>query len=115
MTAAYNARVGLSHALLRSQHQGPSAHCHHRARNLAINQPFKLCMLPFFFLSIPTKLSKSAMLDSCTRVRAFRLAIFPAMWPVIITTCLFSFLLAHNDIAVTTRLVSQDNQTTAPS
>jgi ABC-type glycerol-3-phosphate transport system permease component len=36
------------------------------------------------------------------------------MWPGVITTGLFSFLLAYNDFAVTTMLLSQDNQTMVP-
>ena len=33
------------------------------------------------------------------------------MWPGIITTGLFSFLLAYKDFAVTAMLLSQENQT----
>ena len=33
------------------------------------------------------------------------------MWPGVITTGLFSFLLAYNDFAVTAMLLSQENQT----
>ena len=33
------------------------------------------------------------------------------MWPGIITTGLFSFLLAYNDFAVAAMLLSQENQT----
>jgi len=36
------------------------------------------------------------------------------MWPGVITTGLFSFLLAYNDFAVTAMLLSQDNQTMVP-
>lgn len=81
---------------------------------VAINQPFTLWMLHSFFLSIPTELDESAMVDGCTRFQAFRLAIIPVMWPGVITTGLFSFLLAYNDFAVTAMLLSQDNQTMVP-
>ena len=36
------------------------------------------------------------------------------MWPGVITTGLFSFLLAYNDFAVTAMLLSSDNQTMVP-
>ena len=36
------------------------------------------------------------------------------MWPGVITTGLFSFLLAYNDFAVTAMLLSQENQTMVP-
>ena len=38
----------------------------------------------------------------------------PVMWPGVITTGLFSFLLAYNDFAVTSMLLSQENQTMVP-
>ncbi|OUD10020.1 ABC transporter permease [Marivivens niveibacter] len=81
---------------------------------VAINQPFTLWMLHSFFLSIPKDLDESAMVDGCTRLQAFRLVIVPVMWPGIITTGLFSFLLAYNDFAVGAMLLSQENQTMIP-
>jgi multiple sugar transport system permease protein len=36
------------------------------------------------------------------------------MWPGVVTTGLFSFLLAYNDFAVTAMLLTQDNQTIIP-
>ena len=81
---------------------------------VAINQPFTLWMLHSFFLSIPKDLDESAMVDGCTRFQAFRMVIIPVMWPGVVTTGLFSFLLGYNDFAVTSMLLSQDNQTMIP-
>jgi multiple sugar transport system permease protein len=81
---------------------------------VAINQPFTLWMLHSFFLSIPKDLDESAMVDGCTRFQAFRMVIIPVMWPGVVTTGLFSFLLAYNDFAVTSMLLSADNQTMVP-
>ena len=81
---------------------------------VAINQPFTLWMLHAFFLNIPKDLDESAMVDGCTRFQAFRHVIIPVMWPGVITTGLFSFLLAYNDFAVTAMLLSQENQTMVP-
>lgn len=81
---------------------------------VAINQPFTLWMLHSFFLSIPKDLDESAMVDGCSRFEAFRRVIIPVMWPGVITTGLFSFLLAYNDFAVTSMLLSQNNQTMVP-
>lgn len=81
---------------------------------VAINQPFTLWMLHSFFRAIPRDLDESAMVDGCTRFGAFRRIIIPVMWPGVITTGLFSFLLAYNDFAVTALLLSQDNLTMAP-
>lgn len=81
---------------------------------VAINQPFTLWMLHSFFTKIPKDLDESAMVDGCTRFQAFRHVIIPVMWPGVITTGLFSFLLAYNDFAVTAMLLSEENRTMVP-
>jgi trehalose/maltose transport system permease protein len=81
---------------------------------VAINQPFTLWMLTAFFKNIPKDLDESARVDGCTPFQAFRHVIVPVMWPGVITTGLFSFLLAYNDFVVTAMLLSKDNQTMIP-
>ena len=81
---------------------------------VAINQPFTLWMLHSFFQSIPKDLDESAKVDGCTQFQAFRFVIIPVMWPGVITTGLFSFLLAYNDFAVTSMLLSDENRTMVP-
>ena len=82
---------------------------------VAINQPFTLWMLHSFFLNIPKDLDESALVDGCTRFQAFRYVIIPVMWPGVITTGLFSFLLAYNDFALTGLLLTEENQTMVPA
>ncbi len=81
---------------------------------VAINQPFTLWMLTAFFRNIPKDLDESAMVDGCTHFQAFRYVIIPVMWPGVITTGLFSLLLAYNDYVVTAMLLSKENQTMIP-
>ena len=81
---------------------------------VAINQPFTLWMLHSFFQNIPKELDESAKVDGCTQFQAFRHVIIPVMWPGVITTGLFSFLLAYNDFIVTTLLLSEANRTMIP-
>jgi multiple sugar transport system permease protein len=81
---------------------------------VAINQPVTLWMLRSFFLGIPKDLDESAMVDGCSRFQAFRMVVIPVMWPGVVTTGLFSFLLAYNDFAVTSLLLSQQNHTMIP-
>lgn len=81
---------------------------------VAINQPFTLWMLTAFFRNIPKDLDESARVDGCTPFQAFRHVIIPVMWPGVITTGLFSFLLAYNDFVVTAMLLSKQNQTMIP-
>jgi len=82
---------------------------------VAINQPFTLWMLHSFFESIPKELDESAKVDGCTQFQAFARVIIPVMWPGVITTGLFSFLLAYNDFAVTTMVLSEQNRTMVPA
>jgi trehalose/maltose transport system permease protein len=81
---------------------------------VAINQPFSLWMMTSFFRNIPKDLDESAMVDGCNRFQAFRHVILPVMWPGVITTGLFSFLLAYNDFPVAAMLLDQENQTMIP-
>ena len=81
---------------------------------VAINQPFTLWMLHSFFQNIPKELDESAKVDGCTQFQAFRHVIIPVMWPGVITTGLFSFLLAYNDFAVTSMLLTDSNRTMVP-
>lgn len=81
---------------------------------VAINQPFTLWMLYSFFQKIPKELDESAKVDGCTQFQAFRHVIIPVMWPGVITTGLFSFLLAYNDFAVTAMILSESNRTMIP-
>ena len=81
---------------------------------VALNQPFTLWMLYSFFVNIPKELDESALVDGCSRFQAFRLAVMPVMWPGVVTTGLFSFLLGYNDFAVSSMLLTQENQTMIP-
>ncbi len=82
---------------------------------VAINQPFTIWMLRSFFANIPSELDEAARVDGCTYFQAFRLVIIPVMWPGVITTGLFSFLLGYNDFLVTSLLLDAQNQTMVPA
>lgn len=82
---------------------------------VAINQPFTIWMLRSFFQNIPTELDEAARVDGCSHFQAFRRVIMPVMWPGVITTGLFSFLLGYNDFLVTSLLLDAQNQTMVPA
>lgn len=82
---------------------------------VAINQPFTIWMLRSFFANIPRELDEAARVDGCTYFGAFRRAIIPVMWPGVLTTGLFSFLLAYNDYLVTALLLDAQSQTMVPA
>ncbi len=82
---------------------------------VAINQPFTIWMLRSFFQNIPAELDEAARVDGCSHFQAFRRVIMPVMWPGVITTGLFSFLLGYNDFLVTSLLLDAQNQTMVPA
>ncbi|WP_299626308.1 carbohydrate ABC transporter permease [Pelagibius sp.] len=82
---------------------------------VSINQPFTIWMLRSFFQNIPRELDEAARVDGCSHFQAFRRVIMPVMWPGVITTGLFSFLLAYNDYLVTSLLLDAQNQTMVPA
>ncbi|RME99079.1 MAG: carbohydrate ABC transporter permease [Chloroflexi bacterium] len=77
---------------------------------VAVNQPFTIWMLRSFFMEIPKELEQAAMVDGCNRLTAFVKVIIPIMWPGIISTALFSLLLAYNEFLLV-RLLTQTNWT----
>lgn len=77
---------------------------------VAVNQPFTIWMLRSFFMEIPGELEEAAMVDGCNRLTAFTKVIMPIMWPGIISTGLFSLLLAYNEFLLV-RLLTQTNWT----
>ena len=82
---------------------------------VAINQPFTIWMLRSFFHSIPGELDEAAQVDGCTTFGAFRRVIMPVMWPGVVTTGLFAFLLAYNDYLVCAMLLDAQSQTMVPA
>jgi multiple sugar transport system permease protein len=82
---------------------------------VAINQPFTIWMMRSFFQNVPAELDEAARVDGCTHFQAFRRVIMPVMWPGIITTGLFSFLLAYNDYLVCALLLDAQSQTMVPA
>ena len=78
---------------------------------VAINQPFTIWMLRSFFVNIPSELDEAALVDGCTRFQAFRRVIIPVMWPGVVTTGLFSFLLAYNDFLLSSALTNAEKMT----
>ena len=82
---------------------------------VAINQPFTIWMLRSFFMNIPAALDEAALVDGCNRIEAFRHVIMPIMWPGVITTGLFSFLLAYNDYLVSALLLDGETRTMVPA
>ena len=77
---------------------------------VAINQPFTIWMLRSFFMTIPKEIEESAMVDGASRLTAFWKVIIPIMWPGIVSTGLFSVLLAYSEFLLV-RILTQSKWT----
>ena len=82
---------------------------------VAINQTITIWLMRSFFQNIPKELDEAARIDGCSHFQAFRKIIIPVMWPGVITTGLFSFMLGYNDYLVCSLLLDGQNQTMVPS
>jgi len=77
---------------------------------VAVNQPFTIWMLRSFFMEVPRDLEESAMVDGANRLTSFLNVIVPIAWPGIISTALFTLLLAYNEFLLV-RVLTQTNWT----
>jgi multiple sugar transport system permease protein len=78
---------------------------------VAINQPFTIWMLRSFFADIPVEIEEAAQVDGCSRFRAFVTVIMPLMLPGVITTGIFSLLLAYNEYLIPAILTTSRSAT----
>ena len=77
---------------------------------VAVNQPFTLWMLRSFFMEVPREIEEAAMMDGAGRLQSFLRVIVPITWPGIITTGLFTVLLAYNEFLLA-RILTQSKWT----
>jgi multiple sugar transport system permease protein len=60
--------------------------------------PYVMWLMRGFFLSLPAELEESAMLDGCTRFGAFFKIIVPISLPGLLSTLIFSIILAWEEL-----------------
>lgn len=63
----------------------------------ALSVPLATWILWSFFKGLPKQLEEAAMIDGCSRFRAFWQIILPLVAPGVAATAVFSFILAWND------------------
>jgi N,N'-diacetylchitobiose transport system permease protein len=72
--------------------------------------PFTIWTLRGFIAAVPRELEESAMVDGCTRTQAFVRVVFPLLAPGLMSTSLFGFITAWNELP----LVLVLNKATGP-
>jgi multiple sugar transport system permease protein len=60
--------------------------------------PFSALLLRGFFANFPAELEEAALMDGCTRLKAFWYVVLPLCIPGILTVALFAFVLAWSDL-----------------
>jgi multiple sugar transport system permease protein len=76
--------------------------------------PFSLWLLRSFITSIPLDLESAALVDGASRMGAFVDVVLPQTLPGIISTALFTFILAWNEYLYALVLINEDSHKTLP-
>lgn len=77
----------------------------------AVNMPFVLWMMISFFKAIPVDMDEAASIDGASPIVSFRKVILPIAIPGMISTGIFTFLLAWNDFLLALLLTSSSAKT----
>jgi multiple sugar transport system permease protein len=75
--------------------------------------PFAIFMMRGYFTDLPVQLEEAAMIDGCTRLRAFRLVVLPVMWPAVVTVGILVAIASWGEY-FDALVLSNENTTTAP-
>lgn len=73
--------------------------------------PFTVWLLRGFADGVPVELEEAAMVDGCSRVRAFFTVTFPLLAPGLIASGVFAFLQAWNEYTLAVVVMDPDNRT----
>jgi len=80
---------------------------------LSFALPLAVWNLTSFFQQMPRDLENAAMIDGCTRGRAFRLVILPIAAPGVVTTAILTFFGAWNEFLVAVTFANRPDMQTA--
>ena len=78
------------------------------------NIPFATFLMHGFMAAVPRELDEAAMMDGCSRLRAFFTVILPTVKPGLIATAIMSALLAWKDFLWALRFTSTEDAQTIP-
>lgn len=76
--------------------------------------PFTIWTLRGFVAGVPVELEEAAMIDGCSRTRAFFTITFPLMAPGLIATGVFAFIQAWNEFVMALVLMNRPENLTLP-
>ena len=76
--------------------------------------PFTIWTLRGFVAGVPIELEEAAMVDGCSRLRAFTRITFPLMAPGLVATGVFAFIQAWNEFVFALVLMNRPEHQTLP-
>jgi N,N'-diacetylchitobiose transport system permease protein len=76
--------------------------------------PFTIWTLRGFVAGVPVELEEAAMVDGCSRFKAFRKITFPLMAPGLVATGTFGFITAWNDFLFALVIMNRPEKQTLP-
>jgi N,N'-diacetylchitobiose transport system permease protein len=76
--------------------------------------PFTIWTLRGFVVGVPIELEEAALIDGCSRIRAFFTITFPLMAPGLVATGVFAFIQAWNEFAMALVLMNRPENLTLP-
>lgn len=77
--------------------------------------PFCILMMIGFFKQVPFVLEEAAMMDGCTRFQALTKVIIPVIMPGVVSSYVFSFISAWNELFFGVMFINSDTMKTIPS
>ncbi|MEJ5229054.1 MAG: carbohydrate ABC transporter permease [Pseudothermotoga sp.] len=77
--------------------------------------PISIVFLRSFFLSVPKSLEEAALIDGCTRTKAFFRVIFPVTLPGIAAVGVYAFLFAWSELLYSMSLLTSKSLQTIPT
>ncbi|ABV34261.1 MULTISPECIES: carbohydrate ABC transporter permease [Pseudothermotoga] len=77
--------------------------------------PITIVFLRSFFLSVPKSLEEAALIDGCTRTKAFLRIIFPVTLPGIAAVGVYAFLFAWSELLYSMSLLTSKALQTIPT
>ncbi len=78
---------------------------------VALILPFTIWMLRGFVAGVPLELEEAAMMDGCSRTRAFFTITFPLLAPGLVASSVYGFLQAWNEYTLAVVVMDPSNRT----
>ncbi len=84
------------------------------AAYLVFSLPFAVWTLRGFIANVPAELEEAAMVDGCSRIGAFGRIVLPLVLPGLISTSIFTMILAWNEYLLTYFVIATNKNYTLP-